>query len=91
MMMRLLFAKALDGYRTAIVVDTGCGKLMGGVAFLANYEARWNYHRPGANTLDLSFVWEWCRIVDSADAFADARGWERPPEQISHVKMLEHH
>ena len=30
-MIRLLFAKAIDDHRTAIVIDTGYGSLLGGV------------------------------------------------------------
>lgn len=101
-MMRVLFAKALDGARTAIVIDTGAGQLLGGIAFLTDLKMNYGWrcdvgqsgasyaHRTGQDAMELRFIWEWHKVVDSADAFADSRGWERPPEQISNTKMLEH-
>lgn len=100
-MMRILFARALDGARTAIVIDTGMGQLLGGVVFLTDFKMDYGWksevgrsgslyaQRTGQDTMQLRFVWEWHKVVDSADAFADARGWEHPPEQISQTKMLE--
>ncbi len=74
-MQKILYAKALDDIRTAVVIDTGNGKIIGGVAIL-NYFS--NKYKPG-NTLQesaryigiekstLDLVWEWNKVVSEHD------------------------
>lgn len=88
-MMRLLWARALDDMRTAIVIDTGGGQLLGGVAVMTRFNMTmgcWDYHY---NTMEMKFSWEWSRVIDSAEAFQESREWERPKELPKPTPLLE--
>lgn len=81
--MKLLFMKALDDKdRTyAIVLDNG-DSLVGGVAMMTDWR-----HDYGLNLKSrFNFIWLWWQTVDSAEAFARERGWERPVEQIAYER-----
>jgi hypothetical protein len=88
--MRLLWAEAIDDMRTAIVIDTQYGSLIGGVAFMAEFQMDFGYDRMRFSIhgapfnefvadarMKLDFVWEWYRVVDSADGFRRSREWEK--------------
>lgn len=87
--MRLLWAKALDEHRTAIVIESGT-KLMGGVALMTDHTLNVTWSPIFDMRTDMRFRWEWSRTVDSADVFERQREWEKPPEQLPATKMLEH-
>jgi hypothetical protein len=85
---RILFAKAIDEHRSALVIEAH-GAYMGGVAWLQSYEHQYHigggFH--GGDTTTLRLVWEWWRHVADLEDFIDRRDWERPP-QIEHRKKL---
>ena len=74
--MRLLWAKALDDYRTAIVIDDGMGQLLGGVVLMTEFTTTINYHHHWNNGLTMKFYWEWFRVVNSPEDFEQSREWE---------------
>ena len=85
--MKIIFAKALDGYRSAIVFDTGNGKIIGGVGYIARAS---NDYKLGGSLLaaaryegidktHLDIKWEWCKSVN-AEEFERERLWENPPQ-----------
>jgi len=88
-MMRVLFAKAIDEVRTAIVIDMGNEQLFGGVVFLTDFKINMRWHPAYPGDMDLRFKWEWYKVIDNADAFSDNREWEKQPQQIGDVKQLE--
>jgi hypothetical protein len=88
MMMRLLFAKHLGGERTAIVMDDGYGRLFGGVAFLTEFTMNYGFRSSQHSSMEMRFIWEWCRNVASPDDFERERGWEKPPTQIENRRLL---
>jgi hypothetical protein len=79
--MRLLWARALDDYRTAIVIDSGGGYLMGGVVVLVDFDFTMPFiatSPSGFNgSLSMNFRWEWWRSVSSPEDFEQSREWER--------------
>ena len=102
--MRLLWAEAIDDMRTAMVIDTQQGSLLGGVVLMMNFEMQ--FGRPRANRgidgilrveiiddarTKMELMWEWYRVVDSADAFRRSREWEKrlsaPLKQIEHAPI----
>lgn len=88
--MRIVFARALDRNRTALVLET-FGKYLVGVAFITRYnESVSRRGLPGQDRIfgysehhemQIVMVWEWCQVVSSPEEFMDQRGWERPPSQ----------
>ena len=88
-MMRLLWAKALDEHRTAIVIDSGMGELVGGVVILTDLTMHHIYGFRNLSTLELKFYWEWSRVVKSPEDFAESKEWEcrklEPP-----MKLIKH-
>lgn len=88
--MRIVFARALDNVRSAMVIDL-LGSYRVGVAYIARAEE--STHRYGIAGQDrvhayseqhethLWLKWEWYRIVTSPEEFMDQRGWEHPPAQ----------
>jgi hypothetical protein len=95
---QLLFAKAIDDDRTALVIKDN-DRLQVGVANLTKYE--WEHHfghfQPWAPRLSsepysnatLHFRWEWFDVVDSWEKFVANRGWERGPQRhIEQTKAL---
>ena len=99
--MRILWAEAIDEYRTAMVIDTG-GSYMGGVVWMNSMEIHiaplreiYGINREsffGARdnaTMDIKLVWEWWKYVDSVDVMKNNRDWDKP-KQIENVKQLEH-
>lgn len=90
--MRLLYARALNDAETAIVIDNG-GQLLGGVAIMTEMMQTYTYpnrfHERYRDQMELRFVWVWNQVVSSTEWFERERAWERPPKQISNVKMIE--
>ena len=93
--MRVLWAEAIDDVRTAMVIDTQQGNLMGGVVYITDLEMDFGYPfspriLDGSARMKINFMWEWCRVVDSADAFRRSREWEKhleaPPKQIEDAR-----
>jgi hypothetical protein len=88
--MRIVFARALDEVRSALVIEM-LGGYQAGVVMITRYED--GVHRYGLAGQDyihgyterwetrLWIQWEWRMSVNSPEEFADARGWERPPSQ----------
>jgi len=86
---RLLFAKALGETETAIVIDTTCGYLLGGVVVMTSLNTSFETHsvRFGIGDLKMEFRWLWYKTVTSPDDFAANKEWECPPE-VSETKYL---
>jgi hypothetical protein len=88
--MRIIFARAIDSYRTALVLDL-LGGYRVGVVYIERAEEHIGRHGiPGQDRifgyserdeLRLWLVWEWYEVVTSPEQFMDTRGWERPPPQ----------
>jgi hypothetical protein len=87
---RIIFARALDEQRSALVIEI-LGQYHAGVAMITRYDD--GVHRYGLAGQDrvlgyterwetrLWIVWEWRQHVASPEEFMDQRGWERPPSQ----------
>lgn len=80
---RLLWAEALDGCRTAIVIEMG-GQFLGGVAqlydmsFQATPPFGWGAHAD----LNLRFKFEWFQVVESAEQFRGSARWKEEQAQL---------
>jgi hypothetical protein len=95
---KLLFAKDLGDGTNAMVIDTGYGKLLGGVAVLVEAQYRFDNHsrpykhwvesQPRQLSSELRHSWVWWKYIDKPEDFEN-RGWEHPPEQVSQIKYLE--
>jgi len=83
--MKIIFVKALDDYRSAIVFDMDNGRIIGGVGYMARLS---NDYKPGVSLLSaaryegidithLDIKWEWCKSVN-AEKFERERLWENP-------------
>jgi hypothetical protein len=95
--MRIVFARALDGIRTAMVIEL-MGNYRVGVVCIERMED--GMHRRGLAGQDRIFgyseqcetrlwlVWEWYQHVSSPEEFMDQRGWERPPTQQQITKPV---
>src|SRR5271157_4984513 len=85
---RLLWAEAIDNDRTAIVIQYG-GQFIGGIAQLQAFEiCSWGYfasRRP--TTMELKFIFEWYRVVDSVDEFRRSKEWQKPTPRFEAVKV----
>jgi hypothetical protein len=88
--MRIIFARAIDHMRSALVIEFLNGYRVG-VAYITRLED--SAHRYGLAGQDRIFgyseqhetrlwlVWDWYETVTSPEDFMDKRGWERPPSQ----------
>lgn len=89
--MRIVFARAIDNIRTALVMESLDGTYRAGVVIIARYEediCRRNivgqdriFGYVEHEEMRLWLVWEWYEIVTSPDEFMATRGWERAPSQ----------
>ncbi len=85
--MRILFARAIDDYKTAVVIEFN-GLALGGVAFMRSFSVNVNLEHYDNMTARIELVWEWWRVVD-LDDFMNNRGWEHPIKQIQMTPKLE--
>jgi hypothetical protein len=76
--MRIVFARALDEMRSALVIEI-LGQYQAGVAVIVRYEDGIRYGGIDRWETRLWFDWEWRISVNSPEEFAAARGWEKPP------------
>lgn len=75
--MRLLFAKTLMDDRSAIVIQTPNGNLVGGVVWLTAINMSTSLSDNGTNdTLELKLVWQWWKYIQSPEDFERKREWE---------------
>lgn len=73
--MRLLWAEAIDEYRTAIVFENG-GEMIGGVGALAEFKMSMGYPDPwfrASSRLEMHYVMEWSQIVRSPEEFRQSK------------------
>ena len=88
--MRIVFARALDNVKSALVIEI-LGQYRAGVVYITRLEERIHQHVLSGqdrifgyteqHEMQLWLVWDWYEIVTSPEEFMDQRGWEHPPSQ----------
>lgn len=99
MTMKLIFAKALDDSRSAVMFDMGNGKIVGGVVIIAQMSNQFGdttllkaARYEGIKTSSLELHWQWSRSLKTEDCekFLTAILDNNIDAEFIEVKTIEH-